>query len=212
MLNTDYQKLLNILNSDISPLNTINSIFTNQLLNVSLADLSPDAALSLTIPNAGGSSDKSEALSIDMLIKYYQAYNIILENKVPYRYVYKMVDYICSIGDIRIGVSVTRAMGHYCNLTRDFDPDTYSQDDADALLAKKLKGLCLARNCVDSAYCFYTAVLHIFCQSGDIANKLMVSYKNLNPDIYDLNGKDKCRFIILLTVSNSDIIYSNYYN
>ena len=74
--------------------------------------LTPTALRAIACVNAGGKSEISEALSINYFEKIFGAHSIILEMEVEYWIDYSMVDYVCTVGQHRIGVSVTRAMGY----------------------------------------------------------------------------------------------------
>lgn len=117
------------------------------------------AARSLTVENAGGTSELSEALSIDLFERFFGAHSFLYEMEVTYDfYQCSIVDYRCTIGTVRVGVSVTRAMGYP-------DPSFFHAKDALRLLRKKLYGLIVARRGVTKAHSFYHCVLHVFCQN-----------------------------------------------
>jgi hypothetical protein len=176
-------------------------IFIDTINKLSLK--SNDAIRSINATNAGGNSKFSEALSIQYFISMFDASDIFLEMEVEYWIDYKMVDFICSIKNQRIGVSVTRAM-KYPN------PDEFTFEDGLLLLRKKLYGLIVARNGVTKDQRFYKSVLHIWCQTFSIANILYEVFKSL--DINDFQLKVKTNIILLLTVSSDLHIYKNHHN
>ena len=162
--------------------------------------LCKDAKRSLTIRNAGGKSDISEALSMQFFYEKFHAKNFILEMEVEYWIDYKMVDYICTLNSKRIGVSVTRAMGFPHS-------ENFKYEDAERLLEKKLYGLIIARNCISKKHSFFHSVLHIWCQTVEIAKFLQQAFSNLDFEEYNIDIKTDIS--LLLTVCNQECIYQN---
>lgn len=111
-----------------------------------------------------------------------------------------MVDHICTINGQRVGVSVTRAMGFPT-------PDRFTNEDAINLLRKKLYGLIVSRNCVLPHLAFFKSILHVWCQSHEIADKLKRAYENLDIDDFGLDIKGVV--ILLLTVCEDKRLYTN---
>jgi hypothetical protein len=163
-------------------------------------EVSLEAERSLTVENAGGKSAISEMFSIDYMVKKYHANSIVLEMEVVYSIDYKMVDYIALVDDIRVGVSVTRAMG--------FPTAAYfTSEDADRLLRKKLNGLIVARNSVSKHQSFIKSILHVWCQSPNIARLLKDSFRRLDDNDFGLDIKGVV--ILQLTVCQDTRIYLN---
>ncbi len=163
--------------------------------------LGHDAFRSLTMDNAGGASDYSEAISIHYFENVFQGSEFILENEVKYWMEYKMVDYVCTIKNQRIGVSVTRAMGfpHSSRFTR---------KDGKELLRNKINGLIVACDLVMSTHSFTKSILHVWCQNNRIANIMNEVYEQeLEIDSMDL--KVLCDVIVIITVCNDKNIYTN---
>ncbi|MDD4931380.1 MAG: hypothetical protein PHG66_04535 [Candidatus Colwellbacteria bacterium] len=157
------------------------------------------AKRSLTIENAGGKSQYSEALSMQYFRERFRATNYIPEMEIKYWIDYKMCDFICDIKGNRAGVSVSRAMGY--PTAADFTPEI-----AYRLLQKKLHGLVIASRGVCEKQEFHISVLHIFCQDQRIAN--MVS--DIYPQILLEDDSDTIRDVIMiLTVCEQDYVYSN---
>jgi hypothetical protein len=77
----------------------------------------------------------------------------------------KMVDYVCSIAEERVGVSVTRAMAWPTRR-----PELYTQEQADRLIAKKVQGLIISREAVSERHSFAKSILHVWCQTTRIAS------------------------------------------
>jgi hypothetical protein len=120
--------------------------------------------------------------------------------EVVYSIDYKMVDYIALVDDIRVGVSVTRAMG--------FPTAAYfTSEDADRLLRKKLNGLIVARNSVSKHQSFIKSILHVWCQSPNIARLLKDSFRRLDDNDFGLDIKGVV--ILQLTVCQDTRIYLN---
>ena len=178
------------------------SVSVNEYEFVDVKYLSKEAIRSLNTPNAGGKSALSEALSIDYFNRIYSSHNTIDEMKVPYKFEYKMVDFLTSIPgtttDTILGVSVTRGMGYpresfFTSLT------------ARSLLSKKLSGLVLARNSINKSHRFYHGILHVFCQSRRIAD---IIFDEFNLITEEWNDK-VCKFKVILSVCTNDKVYYN---
>ena len=176
------------------------NIFKDELFLPSHLTLSLDSNKCLFSPNAGGKSIVSEALSIEYFINVFNASQIILEMQITYWIDYKMVDFICSIDDQRVGISVTRAMGFP-------EPQQFNLNHARHLLNKKIHGLIIARNGVNENHTFYKSILHIWCQNTTIANFIYDAYNELNLSTFGLDIKGT--LIVMLTICNSKNIYSN---
>ena len=160
-----------------------------------------DAYRSLTVENAGGKSEVSEALSIQYFHDKFIATNILLEKEVDYRfYNCKMVDFVCTINEVRLGVSVTRAMGYP-------NPERFDREAADHLLQKKLYGLIVARNAVNKQHRFFKSILHVFCQTEHIAELLVEAYASL--DVNDFGLDIRGAVILQLTICPDTRIYEN---
>jgi len=162
-----------------------NRIFVNRLYSSSNArnrkweeyvkHLSRGAKRSLTMDNAGGASVRSEALSIDLLEKLYDANNVLCEMEVQYDgHAWSMVDYLITISGKRVGVSVFRAMTGP-NVKR----TTFSMEDARRLVRKKLCGLIVARNSVSKEHRFFRSVLHCIAQSPHAARMMKMALEEV---------------------------------
>lgn len=164
--------------------------------------LSDQARRSLETKNAGGSSAISEALSIEYFVTIFHASNVLLEMEIDYWIDYKMVDFICTIGHQRVGVSVTRALGYPT-------VDDFDYDDAVQLLEKKITGLIIARNSVSKHHRFFKSVLHIWCQSAHIVQLIDQAYSAFQ--IHDFGLELKGTLIVNLTICSHNMIYQNNY-
>lgn len=160
-----------------------------------------DASRSLTVENAGGNSEYSEAISMHYFEHVFRGKDFILENEVQYWSNYKMVDYICTIGKERIGISVTRAMGYPCS-------SLFTKKDAKELLYKKIKGLIVACDLVVKKHSFKKSILHIWCQNQRIANVMKETYEQ-EIKIDSMKLKVLCDVTLILTVCRNKSIYTN---
>lgn len=158
------------------------------------------AKKSLEIVNAGGKSQVSEALSIDYFVKYYHARDIIFEMEVEYWSCYSMVDYICTIKQQRVGVSVTRAMGYPSE-------KMFDEQSARYLLKKKLYGLIVSRNATSKKHSFYRSVLHVWCQSQRIAQLVEEAFTAFDLDDFGLDIKGTVTLV--LSICPFESIYNN---
>lgn len=150
-------------------------------------------------PNAGGKSVNSEAFSANILNELYGITNILSEMEVQYMwYDYTKCDYVCTIYDQRVGVSVTRAMAFP-------DPSYFTIDDADRLLKKKINGLMVAREGIITKYDFKKCILHIWCESKGIADIVKQRYQLIDNETRD-------NIIIVLTVTTPNTSPFIYYD
>lgn len=177
-----------------------NSVFLDTLVIKRPFSFCEEATRSLSVENAGGHSEISEAFSIHYFVKTFGATDILYEKQIEYYIDYKMVDFITTIEGKRVGVSVTRAMRYP-------SPDRFTHEDALALLHKKLYGLIVSRNSVTDRHTFFKSVLHVWCQSYRIASILREVYSSLDIADYGLNVKGI--LILVLTVCESPSIYRN---
>jgi hypothetical protein len=160
-----------------------------------------DAHRCLTEKNAGGKSEFSEAHSIQHFKDRFQACDFLIEMEVDYLFQYKMVDNLCTMHGERVGVSVTRAMS--------FGRLVFTDEDAARLLRKKLYGLIVARNCVVPKLTFFKSVLHIWCQSQEIAEAIQRVYSSFDIDDFGLDVKGS--LVLLVTVCTDRKLYNNRY-
>lgn len=152
---------------------------------------------SMCIQNAGGASNISEALSMYYMQHALGVTQFVPEMEIDYWVQSKMCDYLMCYHNENIGVSVTRAMTY----PRD-KPFTY--EHATILLNKKLNGLIIARNCVNSRHRFFKSILHIWCVTEEAANNCELVYNNTyrNQETYS-------NIQIICTVSHNQYIYTN---
>ena len=198
MRNSDHSKLRNRL-LDFSVQTYSQNIFVDSI-EFSNLTWSPEAKKTFTLPNAGGNSIYSEALSIEYFVRYFYAKNVIYEMEISYCTEFKMIDYLCTLNDITVGVSVTRAMNYR-------NPYRFTLQDAQLLLHKKLYGLIVSRNCVNTHHCFDKAILHVWCQNDWVAKKVQEAYESFDDKDYGLGVKEAV--IVVITVCSEYQIYFN---
>lgn len=147
----------------------------------------------LTLPNAGGNSVLSEALSFELLQRCFRATLIKTEMEIEYFPLGgSMTDYVCSLCGNDVAVSVTRAMK--------FRGD-YTEEDAEKLLYKKLKGVVQSnRNAVTK---WSKQILHIWASSSMIASTVTSVFDRIDPKV-------KANTVVLVTTATkSPFIFEN---
>lgn len=156
-----------------------------------------DAKKMIDLPNAGGTSVFSEALSLEILQRAFNAKLEKTEMEIEYwPHGSKITDYSCKLWNQVIGVSVTRAFKHN---------GYYDRDDAQKLLHKKLFGVLMSTQNVLKQHAWKKQILHAVCPSQDVA---------------DLMQEEFCKFpakmihntVLLLSVcSNAEWIFKSNY-
>ncbi|CAK4089983.1 unnamed protein product [Aphanomyces euteiches] len=135
--------------------------------------LGVDATLVMTEPNAGGQSEVSEAMSMEYMHQLFGAVDVVTEMQIEYWSPnWKKVDYLCTIRGERVAVSVTRAMA--------FQGAPF---DAARLLRKKMRGLVVAKTGVSRRQRYSKSVLHIWCQTTEIAMALSECYAQVADEL-----------------------------
>jgi len=153
-----------------------------------------DARKVASDPNAGGQSIVSEAFSMEHLNRRFGARHVVTEMEITYWNTnWKKVDYLCDLRGARIGVSVSRAMGFP-------SPESFKYQDAERLIKKKLRGLLVAMQGVDDDHRQDMAILHIFCQSQEIAGLMQLACLQYFSGADDGYGIDSSGILVLLTV------------
>lgn len=155
---------------------------------------------SLSIKNAGGSSEISEALSMQYMYYRFNASRFIPEMEVDYWIESKICDYLMRCNNENFGVSVTRAVSY--PFTQEF-----SYDSAFALLNKKLYGLIVARNSISDKHMFHRSILHIWCMTAHTAHNIRKAYDEIVRQ--DINRTYDNVFVIC-TVCPHVYIYNNH--
>ena len=149
---------------------------------------------SLVIPNAGGNSQISEAISINMWQRYYAGCRIIFETAIRTVWArWPIVDFVV----VRrkrpnVGVSVVRAM-HYLG------EQYFDEEEAVRIMTKKLNGLIVAQR---GCYQYSESILHVICQSERIA----VLCKKVLPGVLDMMMVSDT-LSVLMTVCEHSYVY-----
>ncbi|KAH9500203.1 AAC-rich mRNA aac4 protein [Bulinus truncatus] len=148
----------------------------------------------LTVPNAGGSSVISEVLSFELMGRCFSAKLKKTEMEVTYfPYGGPIMDYVCELHQVTVGVSVTRAMR--------YGGGEYTSEDASQLLNKKLKGI--RKSTQNSLEPWSKQILHIWSISEHITSVLMQTYADVDPEL-------KCNTVVMVTtVRKADYIFNN---
>jgi hypothetical protein len=148
----------------------------------------------MVLPNAGGNSSISEALSMQYMFQKYGTCHFVAEMEIEYWILGKMCDYLLVLKDENIGVSVTRAVKY------PFDIE-FTYEDAEMLLHRKLFGLISARNCVSDKHAFYRSILHVWCLSYNTASYVKTAFEQLD-NTYD-------NISVICTICTSMYVYTN---
>lgn len=115
-----------------------------------------NATTLLSLPNAGGNSKASEALSLELLNRQLNAKLQCTEMELEYfPFGSKITDYSVTVSGEVVGVSVTRAMKY---------EGTFSEVDAEHLLTKKLYGVVASSKAVLKKYRWRKQILHILVE------------------------------------------------
>jgi len=163
--------------------------------NLAKMNLSRDAIKLVDVPNAGGSSEVSEMLSFEVLMKTFQARLLKTEMEVDYfPQGGSITDYVCEIFGTKLGVSVTRAMK--------FRGGTFDEEDARHLLTKKLNGV--IRSSANSLENWNKQILHVWSANRDVTNTLIKVYSTLPEDVVS-----NTVVFITTTTKSSTFIYTN---
>ena len=137
-------------------------------------DLGADARVIFDEQNAGGSSKCSEVFSMELMDDCAGAALHKTETQVNYALQGSLIDYVMVLKDRRVGVSVTRAYKGPL--------DTWSAEEASALLTKKLSGLAEASANVSAADAWDRQVLHVWTLRTDWADMVQAAWGQLSED------------------------------
>jgi len=145
------------------------------------------------VPNAGGNSVVSEVLSFELLRRCFGAELLKTEMEVNY---YpeggSITDYVCTMFDTTLGVSVTRAMKYRGDFT---------EEDATRLLNKKMNGI--VQSSKNSLEKWSKQILHVWATSPDVANTITKVYDHIP-------ANTKSNTLVLVTVARkSHEIFKN---
>ncbi|KAH7829450.1 uncharacterized protein MONOS_11067 [Monocercomonoides exilis] len=129
----------------------------------------------MTLPNAGGHSERSEALSFEVLHRILGCELCKAEMEIKYLSPnWKKTDYLIQLRSHKVAVSVTRAVGYP-------NPQFFDESAAVELLKKKLSGICISSLGVVDEDKWERQILHIFTQTPQAATYLKFAYHSLPP-------------------------------
>lgn len=157
------------------------------------------AKRSMEIPNAGGSSNISEALSMEYMTKKFGVTHFIPEMEVVYWCDACLCDFLMVLPDENVGVSVTRAVSY------PFDSE-FTMERARELLNRKLYKLMVARNAISEAQSFYRSVLHVWCYNEQVADRIRQAHEEMVKSDTDRTYND---VHVICTVCEKLYIYTN---
>jgi len=150
----------------------------------------------LNSQNAGGNSEWSEAISFEIMKTLFGAELICTEMEINYWPMGgKITDYSVRMYDELIGVSVTRALKF---------KGVFREEDAFALLTKKLYGINESTRLVIEANKWSKQMLHIWAENKNVAEVLMKVWNKMD-------NKLTANTFVLITVTdkNSEFIFRN---
>ena len=153
----------------------------------------------LMLHNAGGSSVISEVISMYYMNIRFGATYFIPEMSVKYDLESKICDYIMTIDQIKVGVSVTRAVLYPFSRK-------INSIFATSLLRKKMFSLILAKRAVTDEHRFQRMIVHIWCQLQEDFEVLKNAYQTIvQQDIYRLYEG----IGVICTLCSANFIYTN---
>ena len=188
-----------LISNHSEPIALINHFYP--LSDFSADRLSAGAKRFLEIPNAGGSSVFSEALSCELFSSLYHGKYLRTEMEIDYIcQAFKPVDMLIKLPVkgkyINVAISTTRAMAHWGH-------ELYTRELADKLIRRKVMQLILARDAVCDNDGFEKSILHVWCQTDRIAKIVSSSFFELDPD-------STKNILCICTVTNYRKIYTNF--
>lgn len=157
------------------------------------------AERSMSIPNAGGSSNISEALSMEYLMGKFNVVDFVPEMEVVYWIEACLCDFLMVLKDENVGVSVTRAVCYPFG-------SEFSLDRARELLNRKLYKLLVARNSISEEQSFDRSILHIWCYSDQVAENIRIAHAEMKELDVDRTYED---VHVMCTVCDRMYIYTN---
>ncbi len=159
-------------------------------------NLSAEARRIVNTPNAGGDSVKSEAMSFELLNKFFNAKLLKTEMEITYfPQGGSITDYVLLMFGRVVAVSVTRAMKYGKNAV-------FTNEDAHLLLKKKLKGVKQSsKNMLFPTW--EKQILHVWVYDENIARTLYDAWNEMDDDI-------KMNTVVLVTLAqNSSELFIN---
>lgn len=161
----------------------------------------------LNEPNAGGSSEISEALSLIFLKEVIRASLVKTEMEINYfPFGSKKTDFIIESNNCKFGVSVSRAMSYN---PRNNIPTikrfaaNYTSEHANYLLTKKLTGVIFSSRNVSKRDRWDKQILHIWVPTIRVARILRTEYHQLDDNL-------KSNTTVIITIVDNELIFSNF--
>lgn len=126
--------------------------------------------------NAGGSSLESEIFSLEVLTRCEGATLVKTETEVIYDVAGSITDILVQIDGMKVGVSVTRAVG--------FPRDAaYTEATASALLTRKLEGIQESTANVSAGDRWVKQILHVIAYADQHVGAMQAAYEALEPSV-----------------------------
>jgi len=144
----------------------------------------------MTTPNAGGSSVPSEAFAFELLARCEGATLLKTETEVSYDVEGKITDLLVQIDGLKVGVSVTRAVGYPKDAP-------YTEAQADAILDKKLGDILVSSANVSDEDRWVKQILHVIAYDSPHVASLQAAWQAL-PEA------TRADTIVIVTVSDGD--------
>lgn len=151
----------------------------------------------LTVPNAGGSSELSEAFAFEVLARCEGAALLATEEEVEYDVYGAKTDFLAEIDGLPIGVSVTRAFGYPLG-------SPYSAEAAEGLVTDKLASIVESSANVGDDHRWEKQILAIMAYGPEEADTVAGILGDIDPAI-------RADTIVWITATGGDdgFIYCN---
>jgi hypothetical protein len=152
--------------------------------------LTPDGRAMLAAGNAGGSSLYSELFALETLVRCEGAVLLETETTIVYDEVGSITDFLVSIDDRNIGVSVVRAFR--------FPPEgEYTVEQAAHVLRGKLTDILESSANVNEAFAWEKQILHVVAYSDRYADSVRAALPTLPSEVL-------ADTIVMITTTNGD--------
>jgi hypothetical protein len=142
-----------------------------------LTRLTADGQAMMAAGNAGGSSILSEILAMEYVVRCEGGHLLHTETDIAYDVAdTKRTDILVEIDGVRVGVSVTRAVGWPREAP-------YPPEDADRVLRGKLEGILESTTNVSDSHRWVKQILHVFAYSEAHATVLETAWQAIPADL-----------------------------
>lgn len=140
----------------------------------------------LNLPNAGGSSQKSESLALEVCMNYLNSRGVQSEMEIKYfNEWWKKCDFItwfpCNLFSLNNQKKVNKFYSTGVSVTRAVFTNNYNPDDLDLmvskLISKKLSGLVVARAGIREEWMFTRSMLFVWSPSHLITKLIIQTFK-----------------------------------